>query len=86
MEVNMIGEAFKFMLLGMGIVFIFLIIMVYALKLQAYLINKFFPEKKEEPTGNEWKPTATASAKIDDKTKVIAAITAAIQHHRNTKG
>lgn len=86
MEVNMIGEAFKFMLLGMGIVFTFLTIMVYALKLQAYLVNKFFPEKKEEPKGNEWKPKATASTKIDDKTKVVAAITAAIQHHRNIKG
>ncbi|MEA1914776.1 MAG: OadG family protein [Campylobacterota bacterium] len=85
MEVNLIGEAFKFMLLGMGIVFMFLIIMVFALKLQAFLIAKFFPAK-EETKANEWKPTATANTKIDDKTKVIAAITAAIQHHTNNKG
>ncbi len=85
MEVNLIGESFKFMILGMGIVFAFLIIMVYALKLQAYLIAKFFPVE-EKVKANEWKPSATANTKIDDKTKVIAAITAAIQHHTNNKG
>jgi len=85
MEVNLIGESFKFMILGMGIVFAFLIIMVYALKLQAYLIAKYFPVE-EKTKANEWKPTATANTKIDDKTKVIAAITAAIQHHTNNKG
>jgi oxaloacetate decarboxylase gamma subunit len=86
MEVNLIGESFKFMILGMGIVFTFLIIMVYALKLQAYLIAKYLSAKVEEAKANEWKPTATANTKIDDKTKVIAAITAAIQHHTNNKG
>ncbi|WP_417324697.1 OadG family protein, partial [Halarcobacter sp.] len=43
METNLIAEAVKFMALGMGIVFIFLIVMIYALKLQAKIIGKYFP-------------------------------------------
>jgi oxaloacetate decarboxylase gamma subunit len=80
-EVNLVSEAFKFMVLGMGIVFLFLTIMVFALKIQAKLIEKFFPEKEAE-TSNEWKPQTTQQS--DDK-NVIAAITAAIIHHNNQK-
>ena len=78
-EVNLVSEALTFMALGMGIVFIFLIIMIFALKVQARLIAKFFPEKPKE-TISHWKPQAT-----DDR-NTIAAITAAIIHHNNNKG
>jgi Na+-transporting methylmalonyl-CoA/oxaloacetate decarboxylase gamma subunit len=46
MEVNALVESVKFMFLGMGVVFAFLTIMVYAIKLQAFLIQKFFPVKE----------------------------------------
>ncbi len=75
-EVNLLGEAVKFMFLGMGIVFSFLIIMIYALKLQAYLINKFLVKEQKIET-KEWKPETP-----DDK-QITAAITAAIIHHNN---
>ena len=75
MEMNLVTEGFKFMLLGMGIVFIFLYLMVLVLKLQAMVISKYFPEK-EEPKKSS-KP---------DNTKLIAAISAALQHHKNSKG
>lgn len=81
METNLIAEAVKFMVLGMGIVFAFLTIMVYALKLQAKIIGKYFPEKKVEPT----KPKAT-TATSNNNTAKIAAIIAAVQHHKNLKG
>ncbi|MEA3384077.1 MAG: OadG family protein [Campylobacterota bacterium] len=81
-EVNLVTEALKFMVLGMGIVFIFLIIMIFALKLQARLIAKFFPEKPKEAS-SEWKPQATNAN--DDK-DTIAAITAAVIHYNNQKG
>ncbi len=76
METNLIIEAAKFMLLGMGIVFLFLIVMVYVLKIQAKLIGKYFPDKEKNP------PKAKASS---NATKV-AAIVAAVQHHNNLKG
>ncbi|MEA3290148.1 MAG: OadG family protein [Campylobacterota bacterium] len=78
-EVNLVTEALKFMVLGMGVVFTFLIIMVFVLKFQAKLIAKYFPEKPKD-VSNEWKPkNATES---EDKA-TIAAITAAIIHHNN---
>lgn len=80
METNLIAEAAKFMVLGMGIVFLFLIVMVYVLKIQAKLIGKYFPEKKVEPS----KPK-TASKTSNDTAK-MAAIVAAVQHHKNLKG
>jgi len=74
-EVNLLAEAVKFMFIGMGVVFLFLIVMMYILKLQAYLISKFAKiEEKNVPT-QVWKPVTT-----DDK-QITAAITAAIIHH-----
>ncbi len=80
METNLIAEAVKFMALGMGIVFLFLVIMVCALKIQAKIIGKYFPDKKIEPQ----KPKTTATA--SNNTAKIAAIVAAVQHHKNLKG
>ena len=80
-EVNLVTESYKFMALGMGIVFLFLTIMIFALKLQAFLIAKFFPVKEKEVPS--WKPQNTT--KSDDK-DTIAAISAAIIHYNNQKG
>ncbi|QDF29019.1 OadG family protein [Halarcobacter anaerophilus] len=83
METNLIAEAVKFMVLGMGIVFMFLIVMVYALKLQAKIVGKYFPQKRVEPA----KPKATTEASNNTaNTAKIAAIIAAVQHHKNLKG
>lgn len=84
MEVNLTVEALKFMALGMGIVFLFLVVMIVALKLQASLIAKFFPEKAATPVAKPTAPKAQSSAANDSKK--IAAIVAAVQHHNNLKG
>ncbi len=76
MEVDLVGESLKFMALGMGIVFAFLTIMIFALKIQAALISKFFAnEPTKTPNSKEWQP------KPSDNKNVVAAITAAILHH-----
>ena len=80
MEINLVTEAFKFMALGMGVVFSFLIIMIFVLKAQAALLTKYFPEKKIEAIK---RPPATASSNEAAK---VAAIVAAVQHHKNLKG
>ncbi len=83
-EVNMLGEAFKFMLLGMGIVFAFLVMMMYALKVQAYIVGKYFPDKKkDEPKTKGWQPSQVEENNSEIE---VAAVIAAIQHHRNLKG
>ena len=74
METNLILEGFKFMGLGMGTVLLFLIVMIACMNIMSYIVHKFFPEPQAslESTANTNK----------DKKKIIAAITAAISHHR----
>jgi len=74
METNLVIEGFKFMGLGMGTVFLFLIVMIVSMNIMSIVIHKFFPEP-------EASAAPSASAPKDNK-KVIAAITAAISHHR----
>jgi oxaloacetate decarboxylase gamma subunit len=76
METNLVMEGVKFMFLGMGTVFVFLIIMIMSVNLMSYIIHRFFPEPQAaEPAVN------TANTQTDNK-KIVAAITAAIAHHR----
>jgi len=70
MEIDLVTEAFKFMLLGMGTVFVFIIVMIVAMNLQAVLVQKFLPDDPKEPE-------VVVSALPDKKNKV-AAIVAAI--------
>ena len=80
MEINLVTEALKFMILGMGVVFSFLIIMIFVLKAQAALLTKYFPEKKIEVAK---RPQSNVSS---NETAKVAAIVAAVQHHKNLKG
>lgn len=80
MEANMIGEAFKFMALGMGVVFTFLVIMIFTLKAQAVFIAKYFTkEVKKSSNSSEREQKLTTSNSTN--TNVVAAVTAAILHH-----
>ncbi len=79
MEINLVGESLKFMVLGMAIVFVFLMVLVQVVKLQAFIINKFFQEKTPEVT----KPTSIVT-EIDDAHHV-AAIVAAISEFRKNQ-
>ena len=74
METNLVIEGFKFMGLGMGTVFLFLVTMIFSMNLMSYIVHKFFPEPQQSAT-----PKASASK---DNKKIIAAISAAISHHR----
>ncbi len=76
MEINLVSEGLKFMVLGMLIVFVFLMVLVQVMKLQAYIINKYFPEK--EPTAA---PAASGSAS-ETEAHHVAAIVAAIAEFR----
>jgi len=71
MQTNLVEEGFKFMGLGMGTVFLFLIIMIICTNIMSMVVNKFFTEAK-----------AKEIVTTKDNKKVIAAITAAIIHHR----
>jgi len=78
---NLVFEGFKFMMLGMGTVFAFLTLMILAMNLQSYIIHKFFPEPVATTPNS--KPSSNP-VKNSSNTKV-AAISAAITHHKNVK-
>lgn len=76
MEINLVGEGLKFMVLGMLIVFAFLAILVQIMKLQANLINRYFPEKTPQA------PVKKENAVEDESPAITAAIIAAITEFR----
>jgi oxaloacetate decarboxylase gamma subunit len=78
-EVNYVAEAFKFMLLGMGVVFLFLFILVEVVKIQAKLIAKYFPEDTSKT------PATKAGNSADEEQRKVAAIIAAVTEFRNNK-
>jgi len=80
MEVNVIGEALKFMVLGMGVVFIFLYVMILAVKVQAYVIGKYFPDKAPAAAPS---PASAAAGNTDEKARVAAVIAAVTEFRKN---
>ncbi len=73
MEANLVAEGVKFMFLGMGTVFLFLVIMIIAMTLQAKIIQRFFPEPNQGSV-----PAAPAQNAQQKKNNKVAAIVAAI--------
>lgn len=75
MEINLVSEGLKFMVLGMVTVFLFLILMVIVLKIQSKIVMKYFPVAKATNPSNVQQST-------NDST-IVAVITAAITQFRN---
>ena len=74
MEIDLVSESLKFMALGMMVVFLFLVILVQIMKLQAKIINKFFPEKAPE--------VASTSKNVTQEAHHVAAIISAVTEFR----
>lgn len=85
MEINLVLEGLKFMVLGMVTVFLFLILMVIVLHFQAKILNKFFPQKANPAPSRKTSSVTQSSPQGDNKAAVVAAITAAIQTYKNSK-
>lgn len=86
METNLVVESIKFMFLGMGTVFLFLIIMIYFMGGMSNFVHRFFPEilvdtnsSVQSIQGNQ-NIQSIQNDQVDQK-KIVAAITAAIKHH-----
>lgn len=76
MDINLVSEGLKFMVLGMVTVFLFLFLMVVVLKLQSKLISKFFSlscAKNSNSTNSQNSVTQS-----NNECTLVAVITAAI--------
>ncbi len=76
----MLSSGVEIMLLGMGIVYTFLAVLVMAIGLMSSLVQRFFPEQSVAAI----QPASPKSAPAtDDEAGVIAAITAAVHQYRH---
>ena len=73
----MIGESINFMIIGMAVVFIFLIVMVLVLEIQGRILSGFIGD--EVVKKDDDKITDASSGAIDVKT--TAVISAAVKQH-----
>lgn len=82
---NLINDGFGLMLLGMGFVFLFLGVLIFATTYMSKLLTRYFPEALPviKPRNVAAATSNTGSAAVDPK--IAAAITAAIHQHRNRK-
>ena len=78
MEINLVVEGSKFMVIGMSVVFAFLALMVVAIKVQAMVVNRFFPEKPAAP-----KTPSSPSASGSNDGALVAAIMGAVKAYKN---
>jgi oxaloacetate decarboxylase gamma subunit len=81
MEVNLVAESLKFMVLGISVVFAFLTLLVGVLIVQGWVARRFFPEKHVS-SGTTPAVGGTAAAGGDN---LAAVIMAAISMHRKKR-
>ncbi len=72
---ELMSSGIELMLVGMGIVYLFLALLVIVINMMSYVIQRFFPE---EP------PAVKIGSNGLDK-NTVAAITAAVHHYRSRK-
>ncbi len=82
MEINLIVETLKFLVLGMSTVFMFLVLMVIVVELQSKIIMRFFPN---HPPENPPLDAPSVSGKRVQSSPAIAAIVAALHVNKTMK-
>lgn len=82
MEINLIAETLKFLVLGMSTVFMFLILLVFVMQMQAKIMTKYFPHEEEKAVVNSNTNQRTSQR---ENLAVIAAIAASIKSYTQTK-
>lgn len=73
-------EGVELMLLGMGIVFLFLVLLVIVIRGMSYLVERFFPPTVSVPV------VPVANRTQEPSADVLAAIQSAIHQHRARRG
>ncbi len=62
---NIVAQGFNFMLVGMGVVFAFLVLMIITMSIASKIITSLFPEKIEP---------VTSDSNVGNRAKIAAAI------------
>jgi oxaloacetate decarboxylase gamma subunit len=83
METNLVLDGTKFMFLGIGTVFLFLLVMVFVVRAVMKGSNRSISELKSVSLEEIYTKTHTEHMSEQQKRKIVAAITAAIMYHRS---
>lgn len=79
---DLMSQALELMLVGMGFVFVFLAILVFATGAMSKLVMKFAPEAAPAPKAPANRASAApASAQVD--AQLLSVITAAVKEYRS---
>ena len=81
MSNSLIEQGFNLMLFGMGTVFVFLTILIFATSGMSKIITRYFPEKAVVASPRKKRSAAQGATSIAPTTLKI--IQAAIEKHRN---
>ncbi len=86
MQIDLVSEALTFMLLGMGIVFVFIILMIIAMNILRAFVQRCFPDDTSGPAAGSTGSTASAAQVASQKSNnKIAAIIGAICRQQESK-
>lgn len=77
---NLVSQGFELALFGMGTVFIFLALLIFATKTMSALVLRYEPVVSASPAD-----TVAQVASSPDRSHVVAVISAAIAQHRSNK-
>ncbi|HIV99062.1 MAG TPA: OadG family protein [Candidatus Ornithospirochaeta avicola] len=80
--VQQIKDGGILLVLGMGTVFIFLVILIYATKFMSSVVKKLEPQEEVKPQNTSRNKKAETSAKKNDDAALAAAIAAAYDRER----
>ncbi len=80
MQPSILEQGFDLMLFGMGTVFVFLTLLVFATRIMSWAVNRFFPEPEPIMAASPAQPSPGSTAAVDPK--VLAVIQEAIHQHR----
>lgn len=76
--VEMLQQSGLLTLLGMGVVFAFIIVLILCMKLLQVVVSSFNRDKKQEKSTNQVKNVQNVSVQTTDEDVIIAAIAAAV--------
>jgi oxaloacetate decarboxylase gamma subunit len=83
MEIHLVAESVKFMVLGMTVVFFFLYFLVLLMRLQARIIAHYFPLPE---TPEKRRKFAGDVEENEEEGRRVAAIIAAVAEYRKSAG
>ncbi|MDF1764640.1 MAG: OadG family protein [Oleibacter sp.] len=75
-EQNLVSQGLELMIFGMGVVFVFLIMLVFVTGLMSKLVTKFTPEPVLVPV----KPKVNKQSGVDPQ--LLKVLSAAVKEHR----